>query len=142
MNDNDDTTKPILFTIEGSRPRYLIKESDEAAGFEEDFEIKLKVQADWNVAGVPGFGVIEIGGSRTLESPNLLRMEAESDPGLGTAFATKEGVYIRTILPFDVAWRISQAIGAGQIGSGSLRIDPIKAMGKAAYLRGLELRPR
>lgn len=141
VSDNNNDLQSIRFDIDGVRPSYELSESDDPSGFDEELTVMIRARTASSVPGSSKFNVIDIKGSRAMQSTSLQRIDNESCPGIGLVTSTKDGLVIQTMMPFDAAWQIAGAIKAGQLGTVFAEFDPIRALGERAFLRGLRFAP-
>lgn len=141
VNDDNNDLQSIRLDIDGVRPSYELSESDDPSGFDEELTVMIRVRTASQVPGSPKFSIIDIKGSRAMQSTSLQRIDGESSPGIGLVTSTKDGLIIQTMMPFDAAWQIAGAIKAGQLGTAFAEFDPTLALGERAFLRGLRFTP-
>jgi hypothetical protein len=131
----------VRFDIEHVRPSYELTESDDPSGFEETLTVMVRGAVNLKLPGSTDFGIIHIKASRPMMSTSLRRIAEESSHGVGQLTATREGLIVQSILPFDAAWNIAAAIKAGQLGTAVVECQPIEAVGEQAFVRSVKFSP-
>jgi hypothetical protein len=140
---SDDTydLQSIRFDIGHVRPSYDLDESDDPSGFKETLTIMIRGVTTPSIEGASGFGLIHIKASREMEGTGLERIMEDSSRGVGLATSTTDGLVVLTLLPFDAAWRVADAIHTGQIGKAVVECDPIEGLGAKACVRSVRFMP-
>jgi hypothetical protein len=140
MNSKHEFPQSLPFNIAGVTPAYDFHEADTDCGFDETSVVMIHLQTPTHTKGAAQHGVIHIKGSRDLQSTTITRIDDESSPGIGLATSTPNGLVIQTVLPFDAAWNIVNAIGSGLIKATVVHLDRFDDGHDRAFLRGLEFR--